>query len=204
MWTRIVLKPWWARALAWAGVYAILNTAGWCADGLAAGAYQSWFSTLAWHVASIVIFGLVVAAFTSNAHRAYTNALACLDPAQRSAAIDASFRGPFPVDAPVRDAAIRVGQLRLESARFWRVMWLVLLCWVVGWQALFAIGPHFWNRFWNEWDPDHLTGFAVCLFATVAAWYVSLSVMHRLQTLRRTGDFDVKSMGEARRGLGTI
>ncbi len=187
MWTRIVLRPWWARALASAGVYAIYVAAYWWARGLAADPYQ-----LAKHVASIVIFGLLVAAFTSNSHQAYTNALAGLDPAQRSAAVDASFRGPVPVDVPVRDAAIWVAGRRLQSARIWRVMWLVLLClgvlsFVLAWIGRGSLGKL-------------MTGiiFAVILCLTVAAWYVSLSVKHRLQTLRQTGDSDEKSMGEAR------
>jgi hypothetical protein len=107
--TRIVLKPWWARASAWAGVYAILVAADWWTRGLAPDPHQTWLFTLAGHVASIVIFGLLAAAFTSNSHRAHTNAVAGLQPAQQSTAVDASFRGPVAVDAPVRDAAIRVG-----------------------------------------------------------------------------------------------
>jgi hypothetical protein len=99
--------------------------------GLATDPHESWLSALAWNVAGILLFGLLVAAFTSNSHRAYAYALAGLDPAQRAAAVDASFRGPVPVDAPVRDAAIRVAGRRLQSARFWRVLWLVLLCLII-------------------------------------------------------------------------
>jgi hypothetical protein len=128
MWIRIVLKPWWARAFASAGVYAILVAAGWCAHGLAADPHESWWFTLAGHGTSIVILGLLVAAFTGNSHRVYANALAGLDSAQRSAAIDASFRGPIPVDVRVRDAAIRVAGRRLQTARLWRTPGLLLLC----------------------------------------------------------------------------
>ncbi len=78
-------------------------------------------SAFAGQVAGIVIFGLVVAALTGNSHRAYTYGLVRRDPAQRTAAVDASFRGPVPVDAPVRDAAIRITGRRLRLARFWLV-----------------------------------------------------------------------------------
>jgi len=70
MWTRIALKPWWARALAWAGVYAIFAVGDWCARGLAPDPNETWLFTLAGRVVSIVIFGLLAAAFTSNSYRA--------------------------------------------------------------------------------------------------------------------------------------
>src|ERR1700739_3091181 len=90
VWTRIVLKPWWGRAIMSAGVNAILAAPGWCAHGLATDPHESSLSALAWNVAGILLFGLLVAAFTSNSHRAYAYALAGLDPAQRAAAGDAS------------------------------------------------------------------------------------------------------------------
>jgi hypothetical protein len=190
MWTRIVLKPWWARTFASAGVYAVFVAAGWCARWLAGDPYQDVLLTFAVHIASIPIFGLLVAACTSDSHKAYTNALDRLDSRHRSTAIDASFRGPVPVDVPVRDAALRVGQRRLSSARFWRVMWLALLCLGV-FEDVFLKGT-------SDWDPLDWINFPVVLGFTVTAWYVSLSVKHRLQTLTQPGDVDVKSMGEVR------
>lgn len=181
MWTRIMLKPWWARALAAAGVYAIGVAAVWCAHGLAASPHQAWLSTPAGQAVSIVFVGLLVAALTSSSHNACTNALAGLDPAQRSAAIDASFRGPVPVDAPVRDAATRIAGRRLYSARSWRVM-LVLI-------VLTACVP-LARGAWPSWGPEGWLYFAVILGFTVAAWYEWLSSKHRLQTLRQPGDFD--------------
>jgi hypothetical protein len=172
-----MLKPWRARALASAGVYAILVAAGWCARGLAADPHESWSFTLGGHVANIVIFGLLVAAFTSNSHLAYTNAFAGLDPAQRSAAVDASFRGPVPVDAPVRDAAIRVAGRRLYSTRSWRVV-LGLLVFAAGVGLALGTWP-------SGWDPDGWINFAVILGISVAGTYGSLSAKHRLQTLRQ-------------------
>jgi hypothetical protein len=162
--------------------------------GLATDPHESWLSALAWNVAGILLFGLLVAAFTSNSHRAYAYALAGLDPAQRAAAVDASFRGPVPVDAPVRDAAIRVAGRRLQSARFWRVLWLVLLC-----LLILSAGAGLAQGTWpSAWEADDWFNFAVILFFTVAAWHASLSARDCLQILRQTSDFDVKSMGGAR------
>jgi hypothetical protein len=94
MWTRIVLKPFWARTLVMSGVGAVVNAVYWGARGFAADPHESWLFTLVGYLGGAVIFGLLVAAFTSNSHRAYTTALAGLDPARRSAAVDASFRRP--------------------------------------------------------------------------------------------------------------
>jgi hypothetical protein len=190
MWARIVLKPWWARALAVAGVDTVLEAVYWCAGWIGGyhladnpqNTYHNVLLTFAVQAAGVVIFGLLVAASTLNSHQAYTNALAGLDPAQRSAAIDASFRGPVPVDAPVRDAAIRVAWRRLYVARFWRVMWLVLLGLILlAADVGLALGT--WPSYWG---PDDWVNFAVIPGFTIAAWYVSLSVKHRLQTLGQT------------------
>jgi hypothetical protein len=186
MWTRILLKPFWVRALASAGVLAIVEVADWCARGLPADPHESslsWLFTLVGRVVALAIFGVLVAAFTSTSNGILTNALTGLDPAQRSAAVAASFRGPVPVDAPVRDAAIRVAWRRLQSARFWRVLWLVLL----GLGTLSWLMPRFvWKQGTPGWDIDDWINFAIVLCFTVAAWYVSLSVKHRLQTLGPT------------------
>ena len=190
MWTRIVLKPWWARALVSAAVYAVLVVSRWCARGLAADSHQRWLSTLPGQVASMVLFGVLMAAFTSISHKAYANALAGLDAAQRSAASDASFRGAVPVDAPVRDAAIWIAGRRLQSARSWR---LLLGLVVLGPGSGLALGT--WPSLWH---PEEWINFAVILGITVAAWYLSLTLKHRLRLLRQSGEFDVKSMDEAR------
>jgi hypothetical protein len=180
MWTRLVLKRWWARAFASAGGCAILVAAAWSARWLADDLYRPVLSTLEVHVASVVIFGLLVAAFTTNSHKAYTESFASLVPAQRAAAVDASFRGPVPADAPVRDAAIEVTGRRLYSARFWRTMWLVVL----GWHVFFLLALFGTSR-WPRLDTDGWVWVAVILYTTVTAWYVSLSAKHRLRRLRQ-------------------
>jgi hypothetical protein len=191
MWTRIVLKPFWARALVTSGVGAILNAVDWSDRGFAADPYESWLFTLAGHLAGAVIFGLLVAAFTTNSHHAYTHALASLDPTQRSAAVDASFRGPVPVDAPVREAAIRVGQRRLQSALFWRTIWLVLSGWGVL-AIVLLVGEWLARGTWpasgsntHDWI-SRAVSFAVILGLLIAAWYVPLNIKHRLQMLGQT------------------
>jgi hypothetical protein len=191
MWTRIVLKPWWARALISAGVCAIFVAADWRAHGWAADPHESWLFTLVGHVEGIVFFGLLVAAFTSNSHQGYTNVLYGLDPARRSAAIDASFRGPVPADAPVRVAAIRVAGRRLQSARFWRAIWLMLSCvavisllaHIVNTAALLAHDP--WKPGTDNWQAGTCFTLTIILCFAVA-WYVSLDVKHRLQALGQT------------------
>jgi hypothetical protein len=192
MWTRLLLKPWWARALASAGVSAVLVALGWCARWMASDLYPDVLSTLAMHVASIVVFGLLVAVCTTSSHRAYFIDLAGLDPVRRSAAVDASFRGPVPADASVRDVAIRVTQRRLKRAKFWRVFWLVLFCLAVATDVLGLV------RSGTAPKADDLMWDAVYLGLTVAAWYVSVSVKHRLQLLRQTGSFDAAATGNVR------
>ncbi len=177
MWPRIVLMPWWARALAAAGGYALVVALSWCEHGLAGDPQQSWSFTLTSHVANVVIFGLVVAAFTSAAHSAYAYALAGLDSAHRSAAINASFRGPVPVDASVRDAAIRIAWRRLQSARSWRVL-LGLLVLFEG--LALALGK--WP---SGWDLEDWIDFAAFLVIAVGAWFLSQSLKHRIQMLRQ-------------------
>jgi Protein of unknown function (DUF2510) len=187
MWTRILLQPWWVRGLAVAGVCAIAAAVSWCASWLAGGAQWPRLSAFAGQVAGIIIFGLVVAALTGNSHRAYTYALAGLDPAQRSAAVDASVGGAVPVDAPVRDAAIRITERRLRLARFWRVMWLIgvgmgvlsLVIWI------FRSELSWWNQT-PAWHPGDWINFAISLGFAVGAWYASISAKHRLQMLRQT------------------
>lgn len=193
MWTRLLLKPWWARALASAGVAAVLVAIGWCARWLAGDLYPDVWSMLAEHAASIVVFGVLVAASTTSSHRAFWIDLARLDPARRSAAVDASFGGPVPADTSVRDVAIRVTQRRLKRVRFWRVFWLVVLCLRV---AFGVVGLVRWGATSLQADDWVWVGFNLCF--TVAAWYVSVRVKHRLQLLGQTGSFDAAATGNVR------
>lgn len=184
MWTRLLLMPWWARALASAGVLAVLTVLEWGARWLAGDPYPDLLSRLAANAVVIVIFGLVVAMCTAGSHRAFWIDLAGLDRARRSAAVDASFGGPVPADAPVRDVAIWVTQRRLKRARFWRVFWLVVLSLNV------AIGVFMLVRWGTPFEADDWVEIGVDVCLTVAAWYVSVRVEHRLQLLRQTGSFD--------------
>jgi len=195
MWTRFLLLPWWTRALLTAGVYAIQVTADW----LAADLPQNFLSQLLWDAAIMVIFGLVVAANTANSHRIYADALAGLDPAQRSVAVRASFRGPVPADGFVRVAAIRISERRLYLARFWRVMWLVVVCLGLG---FFALGRYLNGT--SGWQADDWIGEAIVLCVAVTAWYVFLRIGPRLQTLRYTGAFAAMGVAEPRRGPATL
>ncbi|VBA58544.1 hypothetical protein [Mycobacterium attenuatum] len=119
MLNRIVLKRWWVRALASAGVYAMALVTDWCVRGLVTGRFQPWLFT-PFTGACIVVFGVAAAALTSASHRVYADALAGLDAAQRSAAIDASVRGPVPADPRVRGAAAGITARRVYSFAHWR------------------------------------------------------------------------------------
>jgi hypothetical protein len=191
MWTRLLLQPWWVRALVSAAVFAGLVALGWCARWLAGDLYPHALSTLAEHVASIVVFGLLVAVATTSSHKAYWIDLADLDPARRSAAVDASFGGSVPADASVREAAIRVTQRRLTRVRFWRVFWPVLLCLNV---AIDVFGLMRWG---TSPKADDLMEDGVYLCLAVAAWYVSVRAQRRLQLLGQTGSFDAAATGDA-------
>lgn len=177
VWTRILLMPWWARASVTAGVNAILLIPAWLIHGLGRDQHESWLYALMVQVGGIVIFGLLVAALTHNSHQAYTNALAGLDPAQRSAALHASFHGSVPVDVRVRDAVIRVNWRRLHVARFWRVFWLVPLVLVA------LVGPQGMR---SDFDAADWFNFAVVLGFAVGAWSVSIAVKRSLEKLGQT------------------
>lgn len=187
MWTRMLLQPWWVRGLAVAGVFAVLGIVSWCANWMAGDAKWPGLPAFAGQVVGFAIFSLLVAACTGSSHRAFTYSLAGLDPAQRSATVHASFGGAVPVDARVRDAAIRVTERRLRLARFWRVIWLIpvgsyvlsLVIWMLRSQV------RFWSQASGFSAGDWFT-FAVVLCFTVAAWHAAISAKHRLQTLRQT------------------
>ncbi len=195
MWTRFLLKPFWVRVLGVMAVLAILEAVGWFVSWLGGehvtvNPYHNVY-TFAWHVVGLLIGGVLVAAFTNTSNGILKAAVAGLDPAQRSAAVDASFRGPVPANSAVRGAAIQVGQRRLGSAMLWSRMWLVLLGFAVvsagaglartvifGASAPTVWSPHNWVSF--------AFGLAVFLCLTVAAWRVPGSIKHCLQTLGQT------------------
>jgi len=176
MWTRIALMSWWARALTAASPLAVVVAAGWCARGPASDPPESWQLTLAMHVASIGTFGLLAAACTSNLHKDVTRALACLDPGQRSAAVDASLRGPVPEDARVRDAAIRVAGCRIYSSRSWRIIFIFI---VLGAGVAVATDA------WQSWSLRDWINAAAVLGVTATAWHECVSAQHRIHTLRQ-------------------
>lgn len=185
MWIRFLLKSFWVRALAAAGVFALVVVAYWCAHKLASNPHnphQSWVVALTGRVAVIVIVGLLVAAFTGGSHRVYAHAVAGLDTAQRSAAIAASVRGPVPVDAPVRDAAIRIAGERRASALRWRP-WSTVLLGLAAFDLM--VDPWLIGSKSTNW-----TDLVFILCFAAGTWCVSLSARRRLQTLRQAVDSD--------------
>ncbi len=184
MWTQILLKPFWPRMLILAGCNFALDTVMRCADWLGGHPPVEPFNVygLAAYVAGSLIFGLLVATFTGNSNQAYTRALFSLDPAQRTAAVDAAFRGPVPDDPSVLYAAIRVAGQRLSVARFWRAIFLMF----VG-LPLLATGVRLAQGTFEPATsaPSHWIFSAVLLYLMVSACCVSISVKHRVAVLRQ-------------------
>lgn len=184
MWTQFLRKPFWARVFIVAGCNAMIDTVMECGDWLGGYPPVDPYNVyrLAGYVAGSLIFGVLVAAFTSNSNQAFTRALWGLNPAQRSAAVEATFRGPVPDDASVLYAAIRVAGQRLSLARFWRTIWLVF----VGLPVLAAVIELALGTFEPaESKPSEWILFALLLYFMVSACYVSVSVKHRLEVLRQ-------------------
>jgi hypothetical protein len=187
MWTQFLRKPFWARVFIAAGFNAFLGIVTMCADWLGGHPPVDPYNVyrLAGHVVGLMLVGLLVAALTGNSNLVYTRALWGLNPAQRSAAVDATFGGPVPDDASVLYAAIRVAAHRLNLARFWRTLFLVLiganvLAVGVG-LALGTIRPTIsTNSLPSEW-----ISLALFLYVFVSVCYVSISVQHRLEVLRQ-------------------
>jgi hypothetical protein len=180
MWTRFVLKPWWARTLAGACGCGSIDAAAWYAHGLAADGHEPWLLTLGWHLAGMVTFGLLLGLCTDSSHIVCSTALDGLNSQQRSAAIDASLRGPAPADPAVRDAASRLAERRAYSTRFWmssgRAL-LVLMALMAGLGLSLGTWPPGWdheNRMWG----------AAFLSIMAAGWYISVGANRRLQMLR--------------------
>src|SRR5262249_16640361 len=137
---------------------------------------------LATYVIGNLIVGLLVAALTDNSNRGFTRALWALNPAQRSAAVDATFRGPVPDDASVHYAAIRVAAHRLSLARFCRTIWLVFVVLpILGAGVGLALGtfqP-------TDSKPSEWILSGLVLYFMVSACYVSINLKHRLEMLRQ-------------------
>ncbi len=185
MWTQFLRKPFWARVFIAAGCNAILGTVMECADRLGGEHADNPFHdvyALAGYVVGNLIVGLLVAALTDNSNRGFTRALWGLNPAQRSAAVDATFRGPVPDDASVLYAAIRVAAHRLNLARFWRTIWLVF----VGLPILGAgVGLALGTFQPTGSKPSEWILFALLLSFMVSACYVSMTLKRRLEMLRQ-------------------
>ncbi|OBA78645.1 hypothetical protein A9W99_23555 [Mycobacterium sp. 1164966.3] len=186
MWTRFVLQPWWGRALVGACGYGVFDAFNWGANGLEADPHEPWLLTLAWHVAGIGVFGLLVALFTDSTHISCNNALAGLNSQQRSAAIDATFRGPAPADPAVREAAIRLAARKVYSARFWTSNCRVLLVLIVLFAVLgLAVGT--WP---SGWHSDDWISCAALLSVMLVGWHSSAATKHRLQMLDASTGFN--------------
>ena len=122
-----------------------------------------------------MIFGLLAAAFTSNLHTLSTRALAGLDPGQRSAAIDAGLRGPVPEDARVREAALKIAEARILSARPWQIVFIFIFL-----GAGVAVATEAWQS-WNF--RDWINAIAIAI-VTATAFNECVSARRRVHTLR--------------------
>jgi hypothetical protein len=180
MWTRFVLKPWWARTSAGACGYGIVNAAAWYARGLPADGDEPWLLTLGWQLAGMLAFGLLLGLCTDSSHIACTTALDGLNAQQRSAAIAASLCGPTPADPAVRDAASRIADRKVYATRFWTSNCRALLV-LMALIAALGLSLGTWPP---DLDDDDLVWGAAILGIMVATWYISTGATRRLQLLR--------------------
>lgn len=191
MWTRILLQPWWSRALVWAFLAAVLfPILGLLLAGQANP--HPWRAVVV--TAAVAVFvGVVAAATTHRSHQAYANVLNELESPHRSAAIDASRTGPVPTDAGVRDTAIRLGELHLRAAQRGKRIWLIVACFF----GLALTSETLWgDPFPPRQKLFYLIVVALALCAMGWAWYSSRRVQHRLEMLR-SADFHNAAIGGA-------
>jgi hypothetical protein len=186
LWTGLMFKPWWARALPWffgvAGAFAVIAGIRWLTG-------ESSFHpsrTIAVGAAVAVFVGLVAAAATHRRHRAYTKALDGLPPPDRSVAIDASWHGPVPAGARVRDAAIRIGEIRVAAAQRSKRIWLYVTVFLGLAVALDVGSKYLFEPVSNRDLPFYGTLIALTTCAAVSACYASRRTQHRLVVLKRT------------------
>ena len=190
LWIRLQLAPWWVRALYGAG-------SAWLAAGIAE--VLLWANEQAprdYHRTSValsplwlaIIFGLfpfvMAVIFATEYQRQrgqYCEAVAGLPATEKAAAIKAIWRGPVPTDSAVRAAAIRVGNLYLESRR--RLNRRYKFCWYYfpvffGGMGLLNLAEH------NHWASVVwiATGAAVVL-GLVWARYSARRLQHRIAEL---------------------
>jgi hypothetical protein len=193
MWLRIMLTPWWARALPWSLVVVGAFAAMACVRWLAGEPFHPG-RTIPVAAALAVFVGLVAAAITHRRHTAYVTALEGFASPDRSAVIETSWRGTVPADARVRAAAIRVGAIRLAAAQ--RSTRLTLRVAVVLALALaLDLGSKYLFEPVSHRDLPFLgTMIALTACAAASAWCTARGTQRRLALLRNTA-FDNPARG---------
>jgi hypothetical protein len=192
MWTQVLLKPWWARALASACTAAVLYPL--LGFLLVRPPHFDPLRVVVVTAAVALLVGVVVAAMTQKSHQAYVNILNKLESPHRPAAVGASRGGPVPADAGVRNAAIRVGELRLRTAQRCKRIWLIVACFF---GLALTSGPLWGDPFPPRQKLFHWVVIALAVWAMGSAWYSSRRVQHRLEVLR-SADLHNAPIGEAR------
>jgi hypothetical protein len=183
---RLMLKPWWVRALPGFSVVAVAYAVTAGVRWLAGEPPTHPWRTIAAATAAAAIVGLVAAATTHRRHQAYTKTLDGVPAPERSAAIDASWHGPIPADARVRDAAIRVGEIRVAAAQRAKRIWLYLTAFLGLAVALDVGSKYLFEPVSNRDLPFSGTLIALTSCAAVLAFYTSRRTQHRLEVLKRT------------------
>ena len=201
---RMMLKPWWARVVAWACVLAAVIAVIECGSWLAGQPVQNPWRTIATISALAVPFAVVMAAATDPVHRAYTKALEGLPSRDGSAAIVAIWRGPIPTDPRVRDAAIRVGEIRIDEARrfnrFLRRFARFATAGfglIVGWGAIeLLLGATGIAEPFRRGDLNLLVPAAVFFVWGLWTLYAPRRIERRIEVLRRAPDFGTPDIAE--------
>ncbi|WP_197378265.1 hypothetical protein [Mycolicibacterium mengxianglii] len=124
---RVLLAPLWLRALVWTALAAVIVQL--ISSLTTASDRGPMVLDWPWGTAIFVFLTITTGAFltwrTDRGGDPYRPQLAGLSPAQRSAAVAATFGGPAPADPEVLVAALRLGQVYLEQAARYRTRaWL--------------------------------------------------------------------------------
>lgn len=117
MWARLVVAPWWVQWLVSASAFTCVL---WVVFLLAIRDFTARAGGL-WSLLALVAFGLVFSALSTAARRpilrSYAPAIAGLNLAERSQAVNALRRGDIPADPRLLAAAIRIGNLSMAYQR---------------------------------------------------------------------------------------
>jgi hypothetical protein len=200
---RIVMLPWWGRAIVFVVVFSSLVAAT-SITVMRLGGHQLSTSTKVLVIAMAVVLPLE-ATFGLRASRlsladSYRAALRPLTTsAQRKRAITAVWRGPIPEDASIRTASVDLARHYL-SAHEWRSTRTLVV--VPAFAALLFVALAVWPREEHslELGDPHFEGLLAFYFAVLMAknWYAPRRVSRRLKTVIASPDQNTRAAPPAK------